>query len=71
MTKSNDKGKKTEKGAKKLSVKKDTVKDLDSGSGKAKELGDDQLDAVNGGIGASIAQCCPASQGGERPFRRA
>jgi hypothetical protein len=49
MTISNDKGKKTPKGVKKLSVKKETVKDLDAGPGKAKELGDDQLDAVNGG----------------------
>lgn len=50
MTKSKDKARKTEKGPKKLSVKKETVKDLDSGPGKAEGLGDDQLDAVNGGM---------------------
>jgi hypothetical protein len=70
MTISNDKGKKTPKGVKKLSLKKETVKDLDAGPGKAKELGDDQLGAVNGGIGASN-KCCPTTQIRERPFRRA
>ncbi len=46
MTRTTDKGKKS---VKKLSVKKETVKNLDSGPGKAKELGDDQLGAVAGG----------------------
>lgn len=70
MTISNAKGKKAPKSAKKLSLKKETVKDLDAGRGKAKELGEDQLDAVNGGHAAAggagllrpkTQQCLPRS----------
>jgi len=69
MTRSSDKGKQASKGVKKLSLKKETVKDLDAGPRKGKELGDDQLDAVNGGkaavpglgLGPASQQCLPHS----------
>ncbi len=57
MTKRNE-GKKTKEGSKRLSVKKEIVKDLDAGPGKAKELGEDQLDDVNGGAGFAGTQMC-------------
>jgi len=65
MTRTADKGKKATKGAKKLSLKKETVKNLDTGPGKAKELGDDQLGGVNGGnvgnvVRASVVNVCVA-----------
>ena len=49
MTRSDEKGKKPPGDVKKLSLKKETVKDLDAGRDKGQELGDDQLEAVNGG----------------------
>ncbi len=70
MTRPADKGK-TAKGVKKLSVKKETVKDLDSKPGTAGDLGDDQLDAVRGGVGRLDAQGLPKSRRPAecRPFR--
>jgi len=49
MTISNDKRRRTTRGGKKLSLKKETVKDLDVGKEKAEEIGGDQLETVNGG----------------------
>jgi hypothetical protein len=50
--------------SKKLSLKKETVKDLDAGPGKAKELGEEQLDGVNGGTLAFMpTQTCVRGPG--------
>ncbi len=54
-------------GPKKLSLKRETVKDLDAGRKKPGELGDGELDRVNGGgiVGPGgrrplVTQVCPA-----------
>jgi len=68
MTRSSEKGKKAPGSVKKLSMKKETVKDLAVGSGKAKALDDDKLDAVNGGhqkLPASAAFVCQVQRTGQ------
>ena len=58
MTNPKDRRKDAGKLPRKLSVKKEIIRDLDVGKGKARELGDDQLDVVNGGTGPGLTAVC-------------
>lgn len=50
--------------SKRLSLKKETVKELDAGPGKGKELGEHQLDGVNGGtLAFTPTQACVRGPG--------
>ena len=59
-----DKVKKGTKGARRLSVRKETVKDLGVGPGGAREIPDDQLDRVNGGRANIATEPCKGSEPG-------
>jgi len=60
MVKKEKKDKKGTKSGRKLSVRKETVKDLGARPGTARELDDDQLDQVNGG---AFRQTFPTREG--------
>ena len=64
MTASSDENKAAgARSVKKLSLKKETIKDLDAGPPGAKELDHDQLGAVNGGKAGGPASMGPQACG--------